>query len=536
MPANRLVPQLLLTPSEREALAGFAAAHRGVGGLPALAGFLKERFGITLNLEPEIIVGFAADSSNLPGRADALARPASERECAAVLAACFAAGVPVTLSGGRSNLTGSATPSGGVLLSTANLTAPELQLDAAARTVTAPAGILLEDMRRAVERASGGKLVFPVDPTSRAEASVGGAIACNASGFTPGETGAMRPWVQALRFLLPDGRLVAARRGELVSEGGVFLLDDGAGHARELPVPSYARPRIKNAGGPYSAEDGRMDFVDFAVGSEGLFGLTTGCTLRLAEAPADYLDLFFSLPDEPRAVRFLLAVHAKLKGDLSGLAALEYFGVNCRRHMKHESRFFRGADQVGIYIREPLRDKDMETAAGEWLELMAEAECGVSDDAVMVLDTAALRTLFMEARHSLPANALEVVQHRGTFTIMTDTVVPPPMFSAFLEFTHGLLSAEGLDYVSFGHLGDCHLHFTVLPEKAQLERAVGAYDAIVAKSAELGGVYSGEHGTGKRKRQDFLRCYGPAAVEDVRRTKLALDPELLLNRGNVFDV
>jgi D-lactate dehydrogenase (cytochrome) len=536
LPTNRLALQHLLTPAEREAVAGFAAAHRGVGSLPALAGFLKARFGITLNLEPEIILGFAADSSNLPGRADALARPASERECAAVLAACFGAGVPVTVSGGRTNLTGSATPSGGVLLSTVNLVKPEVAADAAARTAWAPAGVLLEDMRKAVERASGGKLIYPVDPTSRAEASVGGCVSCNASGFTPGQTGAMRPWVEAVRFLLPDGRLVAARRGEFVSEGGVFLLDDGAGKDRALPVPAYARPRIKNAGGPFSAPDGRMDFVDLVIGSEGLFGLATGCVLRLAPAPADYLDIFFSLPEESRAVGFLLAVHEKLKGDLSGLAALEYFGVNCRKHMKHESRFFHGSDQVGIYIREPLFDRDMETAAGGWLELMAESGCGVSDDAVMVLDNAQLRALFMEARHSMPANAVEVVQRRGTYTIMTDTVVPPAKFAAFLEFTHGLLAAEGLDYLSFGHFGDCHLHFTVLPEKAQLERAVAAYDAIIAKSAELGGVYSGEHGTGQRKRQDFLRCYGPAAVEQVRRAKLAVDPELLLNRGNVFEV
>jgi len=45
----------------------------------------------------------------------------------------------------------------------------------------------------------------------------------------------------------------------------------------------------------------------------------------------------------------------------------------------------------------------------------------------------------------------------------------------------------------------------------------------------------GEHGTGKRKRLDFLRCYGLEAVEQLRRCKAAVDPELLLNRGNVVE-
>jgi len=57
----------------------------------------------------------------------------------------------------------------------------------------------------------------------------------------------------------------------------------------------------------------------------------------------------------------------------------------------------------------------------------------------------------------------------------------------------------------------------------------------VEKSAELGGVYSAEHGTGKRKRLDFIKCYGKEAVKQIRRTKAELDPEFILNRGNVIE-
>ena len=118
---------------------------------------------------------------------------------------------------------------------------------------------------------------------------------------------------------------------------------------------------------------------------------------------------------------------------------------------------------------------------------------------------------------------------------MTDTAVPPENFSEFLKFAHNAIRSEGLDYLAFGHFGDCHLHFTILPEKDKLARATEVYDRIIAESARLGGVYSGEHGTGKRKRRDFLRCYGPEAVEQLRRSKAAIDPEFLLNRGNVIE-
>lgn len=523
----------VLVPEEITLIDDFCVINRESGSLPALSGFLSESFDLELVLDPDIVGGFALDSSNLFGHADALCRPRSERECAIIFRACHKSGIPYTVSAGRSNLTGSATPSEGVVVSTVNMMTPEVCVDAAAGIASAPVGMILEDFRNTVLEKGAGELHFPVDPTSRAEATVGGALACNASGFTPGDMGSIRHWVEAVDFLLPDGLKIAAHRGQYISESGRFILEHNR-KSMELPVLCHPRPAIKNAGGPYSSADGIIDFIDFAVGSEGLFGMVTGCMLRLAPKPDDALDLFFSLPDEENAIAFYKFVSERLSGNLGSLSALEYFGANCRSYMEHEDRLFCGDDQVAVYVQIPLKDKSMEEVADEWLGLLIQSGCGVDEDAILLIDNERDRKMFLEARHSLPANALEVVQHRGTYTIMTDTVVPPERFPEFLNYTHGILRAEGLDYLAFGHLGDCHLHFTVLPEKAQLDRAAEVYSMIVAKSAELGGVYSGEHGTGKRKRDDFIRCYGQEVVERVRACKAVVDPDLLLNRGNVF--
>ncbi len=525
----------VLEPPQYAEIDRFCSGHVGEDCLPEIATFLRERFSVEFTLDQDIVGGFAVDSSNLPGSALGLCRPSSERECAIVFRACFGAAIPITVSAGRSNLTGSATPSGGVIVSTVKMLAPEVKVDAEEMLVVTPVGLILEDMRRIVLERSGGRLIYPVDPTSRAEATVGGTIACNASGFVPGEAGATRAWVESISFLFPDGTAARVPREECVSSGGKFLLERAGVHS-ELPVPTYPRPAIKNAGGPYSSPDGVMDFVDLVVGSEGIFGLVTACTLRLAPRPLDYLDLFFSLPAEEDALALRRHISDRLEGDLGKLAAFEYFGANCRRYMDHEQRLFRGEEQVGVYLQVPLPDGAIEEAAEEWLEVLLEADCNVDEDAIILLDNERDRKVFMEARHSMPANALEVVQRRGTYTVMTDTVVPPERFAEFLEYAHGIIAAEGVDYLSFGHFGDCHLHFTLLPEKPQLERALELYDMIVARSAELGGVYSGEHGTGKRKRGDFLRCYGASAVGEIRSCKAAVDPAFLLNRGNVFDV
>lgn len=529
---HRIVATDWLRAGERKRLESLAGCRE----VPSLVSFLSEQFGVRLDTDPDIIAGYARDSSNLPASAQALARPDNPRDLAVVLAASQVAGIPVTVTAGKSNLTGSATPEGGILVSLSGFQSPAVSVDMATRLVRAPVGMILEDMRRAVVEQSKGNLVYPVDPTSRADATVGGTIACNASGFVPGEQGATRCWVEWLECLLPDGRRIEAKRGQYVSRDGCFLVEGGAAEPVQWPVPRHARPPIKNAGGPFSAPDGVLDFVDLIVGSEGIFGVVTGVALRLEPPPAAVLDLFFSLPDEARAVQCRNLLAESLEGGLGSLRAFEYFGVNCRRYMDHESVFFPGNDQVAIYLQAPVPDGDVETAAGTWLERLMELDCAIDDAGIRLLDTERTWKQFMEARHSLPAKALEVVQQRGAFTIMTDTVVPADQFETFLDFTHHRLAEERLEYVAFGHLGDCHLHFTILPERDSVVRALAAYDAIVARSAELGGVYSGEHGTGKRKRADFLRCYGPTAVDGVAACKRAVDPGFLLNRNNVIPV
>ena len=600
MSTNKIPLEAVLSPDEYAKLDSFGGKHAGAESLPALAEFLKQEFGVELSLDPDIVVGFAVDSSNLPGHADAVCRPQSDRECAIFARAFMAAGIPYTLSAGKSNLTGSATPEGGVVMSTERMTTPEVRVDETAKTVRAPVGIILEQLRNEVLSQTNRRLHFPVDPTSRTDAFVGGALACNASGFIPGEIGAIRHWVEKIDFMFPNGLKVTAKRGQYVSEGGEFVLavpsggsdgptppaclpapsvpdggqagggypsqegrmavgtdnarpedplpgrvpersEGGVGSQKDqtaqihLPVPRHARVAIKNAGGPYSSPDGVMDLVDLIVGSEGLFGFITACTLKLAERPDDYLDLFFSLPSEEKAFDFRDYLAATLEGGLESLSALEYFGLFCRKYMDHEDQLFLGDSPVGMYVQVPLYGKEIEDAAEEWLEILMSADCDIDDDGIILMDSDRQRAIFLESRHSLPGNYLEVAKQRGTFTIMTDALVPPDRFREFMAYAHSLLQSDQMDYLEFGHVGDCHIHFGVLPTRDQLDRGAEIYDMIVAKAAELGGVYSGEHGTGKRKRNDFLMCHGEAGVEEVRTTKAAVDPDFLVNRGDVIE-
>ena len=533
MSTNIIPLSRILSDSEYQAIDDFGSSCPGVENLVQLADFLRDKFSLKLILDPEIVAGYASDSSNLPARADALCRPENVRQAAVILRAGRAAKIPITLSGGRSNLTGSATAEGGIILSTAKLADTEIVIDQEQAQVVSPVNIILEELRDKILADTGNRFCYPVDPTSRGDAWVGGTIACNASGFTPGEIGATRDWVAGLDILLPDGLKIDAMRGQYVSENGEFILVDGEVQ-KSWPVPTYVRPRVKNASGPFSAPDGKIDLIDMFIGNEGLFGLVTACTLKLAPCPETYIDLFFSLPDESRALSFYEFMDREFNSDFAFLRAFEYFGVNSLSYMDHKERLFYGDNQVAIYLQIPVNQDDYEAEVELWFNRLLESGCGIDPEAVLLLDNEPKRRIFMESRHSMPANALEVIQQHGTYTIMTDAVVPPDRFVEFLDYIHTQLKTEAIDYLSFGHFGDCHLHFTLLPEKAKLERATELYDLFIAKAVALGGVYSGEHGTGKRKRKDFTVLYKPEVIEQLKRCKAAVDPDFLINRGNVF--
>ena len=100
----------------------------------------------------------------------------------------------------------------------------------------------------------------------------------------------------------------------------------------------------------------------------------------------------------------------------------------------------------------------------------------------------------------MPTNALEKARINKVLSIITDTIVPPNNFNIFIKDVHDMLKKSKIDYLLFGHLGDCHLHFHLIPNKNNVKQSINIYNKIIDKSAELGGVYSAEHGTGKRKK------------------------------------
>jgi len=491
--------------------------------------FIKNKTSIDINSDRDFVQSYERDWSNIAGYADAVSRPVDAEQSATLLYLFSNKNIPITISAGKTNLTGSATPKEGLVINTELMLSPKVEIDLNQKIAKVAVGDVLENVRDEILYQSNNKLYYPVDPTSRKDARIGGTISCNASGFIPGEKGATRFWVESLSVVLLSGRLIYAKRGQYISKNGIFLID---GH--EIPLPNYNRPKIKNASGPYTADTQEIDFVDLIIGSEGIFGMIVDCELRLDNLSTNHIDLFIPLKSEDIAIKFYYYIQNIIQSSQTDIKALEYFGYNSQTYMNNRSYLFDDNSQVGIYMQIPIFDKKVEDIAEYWMDILDKSKCGIDLDKVLILNQGDNWDKFFEARHSIPVNALEKTIKLDAVSMITDTIVPPENFQEFLAYAHKLIRSYNIEYLLFGHLGDCHLHFHLIHSKDEQKIAEDIYNSIVKESSRLGGVYSAEHGTGKRKRNDFIECYGIKAVNQIKLCKRAFDEKMLLNQGNII--
>lgn len=440
--------------------------------------------------DPAILAGYLTDASNLPGQASALYRPRSAEEVAIVLAQCQRAGTPVTVTARRTSTTGASVPQGGVLLSTERLARIHALDDV-------EGGVLLGEYQAFTE---GQGRLFPPDPTSRNECSVGGAIACNASGARTFKYGPTRRWVEAVELVSPTGEIRWVDRSTPVT----------------WPVPAWQEPAVKTAAGYFPANN----LLDLIIGAEGTLGVVTRARTRLLPLPAGVLTLFTWFPTRASMLAFVDAARSM------GPRCIEYFD---RRSLD----FIRGrvpevpvADSAILLEIEHEGEPPLEP----WFELLS-AHDALLDDTIVADDDAG-RAKLHAIRHALPATVNEHIARHGVQKVGTDFAVPASALAEMLD----AYDQPDMATVCFGHIGDSHLHLNFLPrDAAELAEARRRYLELAKKAVSLGGTVSAEHGIGRLKKAHLAWMVPPDVLDGWRRLKRAADPAGVLGRGVLFD-
>ena len=198
-------------------------------------------------------------------------------------------GVRLTVVSGKTSLTGAPVPLGGVIIDLAGLDS----IDPDDPSVVGP-GTVLKRYRDYVDSQG---LFYPPDPTSADSCTIGGNVACNASGALSYLYGPTRDYIRGLKIVLPTGNLLDIDRGVVTSAAGQFniprdLLIGDSPQELTIPVPTRgSRPWsvCKSSAGLYSSEP--MDLVDLFIGSEGILGIVVEVRTKLLPRRNPYFAL-----------------------------------------------------------------------------------------------------------------------------------------------------------------------------------------------------------------------------------------------------
>lgn len=436
-----------------------------------------------------------AVSSRYPGyfmrciEADAIIRPRTTAEIAAILKACNEAGQPVVVQGGMSGwVRATQTQPGEIILSMERMAQIE-SIDPVNRTATVQAGVVLDTLENALAEHG---LTFPLDLGGRGSCQLGGNASTNAGGMRVIRYGMMRDQVLGLEAVLADGRII-----------------------------SSLNQMIKNNTG--------YDLKQLFIGSEGTLGVITRIVLRLRERPTSSNTAIVSAGNFDQMVKLLRFVDQNLGGLLSAFELVDnsFYRVNTGAG-KHAAPL--PADQPYYAIIEMLgsqqeRDSELfEAVLGEAGEL------GYFDNAVLARSEAQRQQIW-DIREDLE----HVVREFQPFYAFDVSLPVGEMQEYMAAVTQRLKARWPEGRIAFlGHMGDGNLHIAIGAGSSDDRHGVEA--CVYEPLRPINGSISAEHGIGLEKKAWLDVSRTPNERGLMAEIKRLLDPGNILNPGKIMDL
>ncbi len=431
------------------------------------------------------------ETENLHFLPDIVLKPLAAQEISAVMKICNEYKIPVTPRGAGTGLSGGALPHfGGVLISFERMN-HIIEIDENNLQVTTEPGVITEVLQMAVKEKG---LFYPPDPSSRGSCFIGGNIAENSGGPKAVKYGVVKDYVLNLQVVLPTGEIIWT---------GANVLKNSTGY----------------------------NLTQLMVGSEGTLGLVTKIVLKLLPYPKFDLLMLVPFDDLQNAGAAVSAIFRA--GFLP--SAMELVEVDALKIVSKylDSNTIPIGDEVAAHLIVEVDGndvdvlmKDMEAIAA----LLGDFDCGeiyFADDAQQKNELWKLRRRVAEA-----------VKIDG-YTIEEDTVVPRAALPQLIVGVKKLGVQYNFKAVCYGHAGDGNLHIRIKKEGSIYSlnnpAVIPALKALFELVKSLGGTISGEHGIGLVQKEYIPIMFEKITLDIMRNIKKAFDPNLILNKGKIFD-
>lgn len=505
---------------------------------------------------------YLRDESRKIGQADSISFPKNEKEIIGILKYLSKDKSLITTQGARTGIASGAVPQGGHILNLNKMnkiTGLRFDLNNDTFYLRVQPGVILSELRKTLINKSfnaenwseeslsalkafkkSGSYFFSPDPTETT-ASIGGMVACNASGACSFKYGATRDHIESLSIILPDGDKLHIKRGREKAVNGFFTLTTSSGKVIKGSVPSYNLPKVKNASGYYASEN--MDLLDLFIGSEGTLGIITEIEIKLLKAPTVIygLNIFFSC--ENHALKFVKEIREN-----SSPVAIEFFNHKALNLLREMKKTYSGFNKLGkipshfhtaVYIEYHGEDEkavmDMFKSAGDIV-----VKCGGDLNDTWGSINSQSKEPLTYFRHATPEAVNTLIdEYRkttpGITKLGTDMAVPDAHLEEIMHLYNTSLDDANLNSVIFGHIGNNHVHVNIIPRNMdEYYKGKELYSSWAEKVISLGGTISAEHGVGKMKTNLLEKMYGEKGIKEMKILKSLFDPDNRLNAGNLF--
>jgi len=422
---------------------------------------------------------------------EAVVKPSSAEEIARIMKLANKYKIPITPRGAGSGLSGGAVPVyGGIVLSVERMNRI-LEIDKENLVVVVEPGVVTNEINNAVKEYG---LFYAGYPMSVETCYIGGNVAENAGGGRAVKYGVTGRYVIGLEVVTPTG--------DIVHLGGKVMKD----------VTGY-------------------DLIHLMVGSEGTLGIFTKIYLKLMPLPQAKVDLLVLFHDMDTAIKVvpkimtfgrIIPTSIEFMDDLSFKAACKYL---------NEKIPF---EEAGAMLLIEL-DGNNKTELEEQYEIIGNLCMENGAIEVYVADNATTSERIWRIRRNIAEAWKQFSPHQS----LEDVVVPISEIPTFLKKIREISNKYRVPIPCYGHAGDGNIHATpIKPPELSMEEWHEKLEKLLEEMyvvvKELGGVISGEHGIGHKRKKYLPLVLEPAHIEMMRAIKKALDPDLILNPGKII--
>lgn len=435
------------------------------------------------------------------GHALAIVSPQTTEQVAAVVKICAREHIAVVPQGGNTGLMGGATPDTwgeSIVLSLEKMNRIR-ELDVDNNTITVEAGLVLKDIQKAAESAD---RLFPLSFGAEQWSHIGGNLSTNAGGMRVLNYGNAKDLCLGLEVVTAEGE---------IWDGLHALRKDNSGY----------------------------HLNDLFIGAEGTLGIITAAVMKLYPLPKVQLSAFVAFDGIKEAVTFL----SRARGHFGpGLTAFELISgaslVLARAQVPHYRQPFDTVRADEWFALVELSDYESNEHAHQlFRSLLAQGQAEQLCSRAVIAETPELTEAFWSLRKLGISDAqLALTKNQ----VKHDISIPTSRFPAFITASLQQLAERFPDAVPivFGHLGDGNLHYNIsLPNAASAADYHAEGEKITRLLHDLVIQYRGsvcaEHGIGQVKVHELETYKTPIEKDLMRRLKLALDPQGLLNPGKV---